>query len=331
LSDRRAADLVLEGGGVKGIALAGAVAGLASAGYEFVRAAGSSAGAVVAALVAAGLSPERLDAVVGSLDYRRFRDRGRLDRVPVAGPALSLLLENGLYEGDYLREWLGNVLADLGVQTFGDLRADDPDADDGLPPYRLVVTATDVTAGALLRLPWDYQRVFGRDPDHQLVVDAVRASTSIPFVFEPVRLDGHTLLDGGVLSNFPIDTFDRRDGRSPRWPTFGVKLLTAQAADATRLLPGGWLPRPVRLLEALVTTLVVGHDQIRLADPCVRRRLVTVDAGDVSFVDFGLSSHQQETLWRNGRRGASDFLASWDWSAYLASACGARAGNELPG
>ena len=49
----RRADLVLEGGGVKGIALVGAVTALDEAGYSFPRVAGSSAGAVVAALVAA--------------------------------------------------------------------------------------------------------------------------------------------------------------------------------------------------------------------------------------------------------------------------------------
>ena len=47
------ADLVLEGGGVKGIALAGAVLALAERGYSFPRVAGTSAGAIVASLVAA--------------------------------------------------------------------------------------------------------------------------------------------------------------------------------------------------------------------------------------------------------------------------------------
>ena len=51
--DALRADLVLEGGGVKGLALVGAVTGLHDAGYAFPRVAGSSAGAVVACLVAA--------------------------------------------------------------------------------------------------------------------------------------------------------------------------------------------------------------------------------------------------------------------------------------
>ncbi len=90
--------------------------------------------------------------------------------------------------------------------------------------------------------PWDYQGTYGLEPGGQLVVDAVRASMSIPFFFEPAIVKGHdgtssTLVDGGVLSNFPIDIFDRTEGRRPRWPTFGVKLLPRLPMEAAKLLP----------------------------------------------------------------------------------------------
>src|SRR6185437_7564029 len=133
----------------------------------------------------------------------------------------------GVFEGDHLREWLGNELAGLGVETFDDLALDDPAPWMGEDQrYSLVVTATDVTLGRLVRLPWDYRSVYGvAEPGRQRVADAVRASMSIPFFFEPVTIANpgtglvSTLVDGGVLSNFPIDTLDRPDGRQPRWPT----------------------------------------------------------------------------------------------------------------
>ena len=78
-----------------------------------------------------------------------------------------------------------------------------------------MVTATDITRGRLLRLPWDYARL-GLDPDEQLVADAVRASISIPLFFEPVKLGDRTLVDGGVLSNFPIEIFDAARSRAGR-------------------------------------------------------------------------------------------------------------------
>ncbi len=337
-ADCLATDLVLAGGGVRGIALMGAAESLAEAGYDFKRVAGSSAGAIVGALLAAGLPAGRMATVMGGLDYHRSADRGALGRLPLIGDALSILFENGIYEGNYLREWLGNELAALGVETFADLAYDDDGADATLPPdhrYRLVVTVTDVTLGQLLRLPWDYRRVFGRDPDTQLVVDAVRASISVPYLYEPVTLSDirtgrvSTLVDGGVLSNFPVESFDRRDGRPPRWPTFGVDLVGDSPPGGSAIFRPRWLPhvKPIRLLESLLATLVVGHDQTRLAEPCVSQRLVLVDTGAVGFADFDLSVAAREQLYLAGQSAATSFLAGWDWAAYQSGPCGARPAN----
>src|SRR5918993_2240885 len=86
------ADLVLEGGGVKGIGLVGAISVLEAAGYRFERVAGTSAGAIVGALVAAGMTSAEMFDVMTELDYRRFRDPTRLTRVPIVGQLLSLLV-----------------------------------------------------------------------------------------------------------------------------------------------------------------------------------------------------------------------------------------------
>jgi NTE family protein len=325
--EQREADLVLDGGGVLGTAHVGAISVLADAGYSFPRVAGTSAGAIVGALVAAGIPPARMTEIMTTLDYRRFVDRSLLDRIPVGGPLLSLLLDDGVFEGEYLREWLGNILVDeCGVETFGDLAIED-DPGSSLSPdrrYRLVVTATDVTRGELRYFPWDYRRVFGLDPDLQLVADAVRASMSIPFFYEPVTLTGadgtaSTLVDGGVLSNFPIDVFDRTDGLPPRWPTFGVKLIPVLPMDAAKLLPiAGLLTHgPVKLAADLVMTTIVGRDQTYLSQPWVEVRTMQVDTAGVNPVDFGLSSDDVATLFANGQAAAARFLESWDWEDYL--------------
>ncbi len=196
LSARRA-DLVLEGGGVKGIAFASVISVLDAAGYAFPRIAGTSAGAITGALIAAlqraGEPLSRLGDIAATLDYTRFRDRGAIGRW--AGPlapvvdAFSFIFESGIFEGEYLRSWLSGVLCDLGVATFGDLRLpSDPNSD--VPEdhrYGLVVTASDLSRQRLALLPWDYHR-YGLDPDEQPVADAVAASTTFPFFFEPVLL-----------------------------------------------------------------------------------------------------------------------------------------------
>lgn len=325
------ADLVLEGGGVKGIGLAGAVATLARAGYHFPRVAGTSAGAVVAAFAAAlqraGEPLERLEDVARSLDYRRLRDRGAVGRR--VGPlarvvdGLSLAFDGGVFEGEYLRAWLKGSLADLGVRTFGDLRVDDDGA--SLAPeqaYSLVVTASDVSRRRLVRLPWDYD-VYGLDPDEQEVADAVRASASIPFFFEPMTMRSRrageeslvsTMVDGSVLSNFPVALFDRTDGRPPRWPTFGVRLsMRADGGVQTTDVSG-----TVSLALALVETMLEACDARHIDDPCVQARSIFIDTSGISPVDFAISDEMQEHLLLAGHEAAGSFLAQWDFAGYLA-------------
>lgn len=322
------ADLVLEGGGVKGLGLVGAVSVLAAAGYSFPRVAGTSAGAVVATLVAAlqraGEPTSRLEELARGLDPSRLRDRGRVGRL--LGPlgfiadGASLLFEGGLYEGAYLRRWLRGTLQDLGVRTFGDLRLSGAAAE-GLSAherYALVVTASDVSRRRLVRLPWDYAQ-YGLDADDQGVVDAVAASAAIPFFFEPVRLarpggPAATLVDGGLLSNYPITIFDRRDDEAPRWPTFGVRLSSREdLASPVEQVRGGVLG----LGLAVVETALNASDARHIQDPCVTARTVFVDTTGVSAVDFDLGEAAQQRLVVAGREAAQAYLAGWDEAAYL--------------
>lgn len=182
-------DIVMEGGGVKGLGLVGALAALEAGGYRFRRVAGTSAGAIVGSMIAAGISVSDLKTLMQSLDYRDFRDEGMIDRLGLPGKGVSLLFEKGIYEGKYLRNLLSAELSKLGVKTFADLRIKEPWAQK-LPPeqrYKLVVNVADISRGRLVHLPWDYHK-YGLDPDKQLVADAVRASMSLPFFTNPCAL-----------------------------------------------------------------------------------------------------------------------------------------------
>lgn len=317
------ADLVLEGGGVKGIGLVGAYTSLTQAGYEFHRVAGTSAGAIVGSLIAADMPPERLRQVMREVDYGRFEDKGFLDHLGLVGKGMSLLFEKGIYEGEYLREWLDGLLTDLGKRTFADLRIEDPEG--SLPPersYRLVVMASDVSRGRLVRLPWDYPS-YGLDPDEQLVADAVRASMSIPFFYEPVQFKGRDadgkrtvsyMVDGGMLSNFPIEVFDRTDGKAPRWPTFGIKL---SAKPITAQLQKFDIRGTFGLARAMVGTMTNFHDQMHIDDEGVLARTMFVDTEHVKATDFGIDDSTQDMLFANGRLAATKFLTGWDFEAYV--------------
>lgn len=320
------ADLVCEGGGVKGIGLVGAVTALDDAGYAFPRVAGSSAGAVVAALVAAlqqaGEPVARLPEIMRSVDYRRFRDSSGIGRLPVVGRGLALLAHDGLYEGRYLERFLTGALSELGVRTFGDLRI--PAGSDALgsllpeQTYSLVVTVSDLSRRRLVRVPWDLP-LYGVDADDYPVARAVRASAAIPFYFRPVHQPTPngvaTWVDGGLLSNFPVGLFDRGDTLAPRWPTFGVRLTTRPATPpATPEVEG-----PLALGLAALDTLLTDQGSSYLEDPCTIERTVFVPTEGVSVVDFDLDRSTRERLFQAGQTAGAQFLSSWDFAAHLAA------------
>jgi len=306
-------DLVCEGGGVRGIGLVGAVDALAAAGYRFPRVAGTSAGAIVASLVAAlqvaGEPLSKLAEIMRSIDYRKFLDRNLIGHVPLIGGGLSLLVSDGVYRGAYLEHLLAGLLGDLGVRTFGDLRTgEEPDQF----AWSLVVTASDLSRRRLVRIPWDL-RSYGIDPDTFPVARAVHASAAIPYVFEPVRVGGATWVDGGLLSNFPVELFDRT---APRWPTFGIRLSARPGIPPTHPVHG-----PVSLGLAAIETLVSNQDNSYIDDPCTVRRTIFVPADEVSPIDFDITDQQREALYQNGLQAGQGFLKTWNFADYL-SACG---------
>ena len=218
-------DGVFEGGGVRGIGHVGAACVMEQAGYRFCRLAGSSAGAIVAALLAAGYDCGELKREMGRADYRRMRGRDRLDRLGTLGKGASLLLHLGIYDTVYLGQWVRELLQNKGVETFGDLKG---------TGRQLKITASDVTARKLLIFP-DSLMEFGRDPDSFPVWEAVRMSAGIPIYFEPCRLSDrrgrtHLIVDGGLLSNYPIWLFD---GRETKRPVFGFRFCSREDGDGT--------------------------------------------------------------------------------------------------
>jgi NTE family protein len=319
------ADLVLEGGGVKGIGLVGAIITMSDAGISFPRVAGTSAGAIAAALVAAlqraGRPMSDLRAIMQTVDYPAFMAgdwaESHLGRFGEIG---HLAFHQGMYSGEYLVTWLGGALRDIGITTFGDLAiTDDPDS--SLAEncrYSLVVHTADITRRKLVRLPWDYP-AYGITTDSTPIVDAVRASMSIPFFFEPVKVDAPALagggdnfgagqvtwVDGGLLSNFPVEVFDRSDGQPSRWPTIGVKLSAASAEAAVPKNAGNAIDEGI----ACVRTALDNADRYYVP-PDKAARTIFVDSMGLSATDFHLTPQQQQSLYSNGAAAATAFLAA---------------------
>jgi NTE family protein len=317
-------DLVCEGGGVKGIGLAGAFATLTDHGYKPQNVAGTSAGAITAALIAAGYTSDELRDIVFGLDYRQFEDKGWEDKLPVIGQGLSLLVDTGIYEGARFEAWMRDLLAAKGIHTFADLRTE---WDDPKYRYRLQVIASDVSARELLVLPRDADEL-GVDPDSLEVARAVRMSMSIPIFFEPVRVQNertnheHILVDGGMLSNFPVWLFDCSDEETPDWPTFGLLLVEPdpKVPISERIPEPERSPRGVRglvsLLSGMVHTMMEAHDRLYV-EKAQYARTVPIPTLGVHTTEFDITRERAQALYDSGRSAAEEFLKTWDFAAYV--------------
>ncbi len=308
-------DAVFEGGGVKGIGLVGAIKATEEQGYTFENVAGTSAGAIIAALVAAKYSASEMKSILDQLDYRQFKDEATMDKIPLIGHAVSLGIEKGIFEGKFFENWLRELLAAKNIHTFGDLVMPKY-KDDPRYRYGLRVVATDCTHGRMLVLPQDIEG-YGIHADDLSVVDAVRMSMSIPFFFEPVILknisthESSYIVDGGVLSNYPVYLFD--DGTpNPPWPTIGYKLVDPDE-NKPHCIRG-----PLSLFAALFSTMMEAHDARYIKERDFARTVPVPTCG-VGTTEFDLSCEKSEQLYTTGYQAAKEFFDHWRFESWIKS------------
>ncbi len=319
-------DLVFEGGGIKAIGLVGALAALEEADYQPQNMAGTSAGAIVAALYAAGYSASDLYEILTQEAFPEFLDKGPEDCLPLIGPLVSVAQAFGLYEGERLYRRIKALLAVKDVHTFADLRH--PlfyDHDNPFYRYRMYAVVSDLTLRRMLVLPADAEAL-GVDPDDLEVAQAVRMSTSIPLVFEPVFFKNprtgrtHILVDGGLLSNFPVWLFDTEEGEIPPWPTFGLRLVEEDVRRPALVDGPSGEYRPIEnfleFLFRLVQTMVEAHDRLYIENADFART-IPIPALGIPTLKFHLSDEEREALYQAGYQAAKKFLETWDFQAYI--------------
>jgi NTE family protein len=318
-------DLVFEGGGVKGIGLAGAFGELWARGYQPQCVAGTSAGAITAALVAVGYSgPELQEIALREMKFERFEDPTFWDHFGVAGDMVEFLKARGMHSGDYFLEWVREKLEAKGKLKFGDLR--DAAATSETRRYTLQVIASDLSARSMLVLPRDAALLGIDDPDELEIAEAVRMSMSIPVFFKPVVLEdrlgrSHTIVDGGLLSNYPIWLFDSPPGSRPRFPTFGMLLVAPNQADPLLSGPPADAPlpsvaAPVEFAKAIVETMMEAHDRLYVEQANFARTIAIPTLG-VKTTEFDIDPEMTAKLFDSGRQAAAAFLDSWDFDAYV--------------
>jgi NTE family protein len=315
-------DGIFEGGGVKGIGLVGAVCEIEKAGYRFENVAGTSAGAIVASLLGAGFTGEEIHEEMMKLDYRKFQKRDCLTSLGLAGKAIKFAFKNGVYSAEYLEEWLGALLSRKGRETFADIVL--PHEQNEKYRYKFQAIASDLSDGRLLILPRDLE-FFGLKPDAFPITKAVRMSMSIPIFYEPYILTdvsgrGHMIVDGGMLSNYPVWLLDDNTP-NPSHPTFGFRFCDF-GTDELSALDYQRIDSPFSYVKSLVRTAMDAHDKhyVSVVKGDTDRTIAIsaqISSGrktkTISAVHFGLKDKERDALFANGQQAAREFLRQWNF------------------
>ncbi|MBP8292471.1 MAG: patatin-like phospholipase family protein [Caldilineaceae bacterium] len=364
-------DLVFEGGGAKGIALSGAYAELAQQGHSFGRLLGTSAGAITAAFLAAGYTPDEMQAVLTEQDaagkpvfasfmgepppfaedeieqgaFRRLLGGVDLTFIPnFVENALKDQLANAVAANSNTRNFLalverGGWYSAHNFLTWLRAKMDTGEVD-GKPRKFSALTLAEFYAATKVDVTFCATDTTGarqlvlnhRTAPHCPLVYAVRMSMSIPLLWDEVIWDkswgpyhgrditGHTIVDGGVLSNFPLELFVSDApfvtavmGPKQNNPVLGLLLDDAAPVPTPRGLLVKVTIKPgdlatVQRLRGLVDTMLGARDKQVME--AFADLVVALPAGGYGTTEFDMSEPKRNALLEAARATMRSYLAA---------------------
>jgi NTE family protein len=171
------------------------------------------------------------------------------------------------------------------------------------------VIASDLTNGRLMVLPDDLEQ-YGIDPKTFPIAKAIRMSCSLPYFFEPVKLKSRNetsiVVDGGVLSNFPMWLFDQQNVKKVR-PVLGIRLSSQQQER-----PKNEIRNAIQLYGALFETMKVAHDS-RYISRKHEKNIIFIPLQEGLTTEFSISEEHKLKLKTHGRECARKFLSTWTY------------------
>jgi NTE family protein len=310
------ADGVFEGGGVLGLGFLGAARCCTEVGIHWKSLAGTSAGAITASLLAALENNDDLERLFAGLDFEKFIGKKTsplivdfdasddLDHPLLMLVRLTTAFQLGEYSSDPFRDWLDGALKVGGVTNFGDLARGDPE-------QKLKVVISNISRGQMWVLP---DCLAAAEQSAFSVAEAVRLSMSIPLFFAPGQLKGDYIVDGGILSNYPVWLFDEtHPDKTPRWPTFGFRLYDSRDEQPISI------NHAPDIVKAMLKTMMQAHDRHNMETTKTTRTInVDITGAGITATQFSLTDDQKDDLYRRGYESTKQYLLGpWSFAAHL--------------
>lgn len=290
-------DCVFSGGGMKAFAFLGALQSIDEKNLKIERTAGTSAGAILASLIAARYKTDEIIALFEELNLKNLLDPPIVSKRFPFLKWIMFYFQMGLYKGDMFENWLSDILAQKGIVTFSDIK-----------DSYLKIVVSDVSLGKLIVIPDDLERVYGIDPNTFKVATAVRMSASFPYFFMPKKIINQKnvksyIVDGGLLSNFPLWIF-RESDRDKR-PVLGVTL-----SDSLENQTPYKINHAFDLMHALFHAMLRAHDA-RYISNSMKDNIIFIPVKDIKTMDFSISDKDKHLLMQLGKEKAEHFLQFW--------------------
>lgn len=293
---------VFQGGGVKGIGFVGAICRMEREGYEWVNIAGTSAGAIIASLLAVGYSGIELKKIMSELDYSKLLYKDVLQSVPVFGKTLGIMFDKGYYKTRNIEKWLTDLYKSKGKTKFKDVASNNKS--------RLKIIASDVTKRNMIIFP-DGLADYGLDPFEFEIARAVSMSICIPIFFSPKVLEYSNgksfVVDGGIYSNFPIWIFD--NDHTATQPTIGFKFDVEETKLKHQYSPFAYF---IDLFESIIETVDENY-----IDNKNNIKILTIPAHDIKSTHFNISPSETQKLFLSGYNSANNFLNSYEYRKHM--------------
>jgi NTE family protein len=252
--------------------------------------AGTSAGAITAALISLGYGAAELRDTLMGMDLQMFEDGG------LTGP-LRVVTSFGFFRGDAFLNWMRERVAEKLGAGKGRATFAEAFAATGMD-LRVVVTNLSVHSAEVLS--------HTTTPGMELAL-GVRMSMSIPLFFAAVRSGPALYVDGGAVWNYPLTVFDTGDEQDEqRTLGFHLGVQGTAAPKPTPLKVGDVVTYGRMLYESLITVQTFLMEQ----NPDDVERTVFIDHLDVNPVDFGIPDTKKEALIEQGLLATTKFLAA---------------------